>query len=44
MMRRRGLEKFLHRYDKEPDLQRRFSEDPKAVQACSCIAGVCTRC
>jgi hypothetical protein len=33
MMRRRGLERFLHRYDKEPDLQRRFAADPKAVQA-----------
>jgi hypothetical protein len=33
MMRRRGVEKFLHRYDKDPDLQRRFAEDPKAVQA-----------
>jgi hypothetical protein len=32
-MRRRGVEKFLHRYDKDPDLQRRFAEDPKAVQA-----------
>jgi hypothetical protein len=33
MMRWRGLEKFLHRYDKDPDLQRRFGEHPKAVQA-----------
>ena len=32
-MRRRGVEKFLHRYDKDPDLQKRFAEDARAVQA-----------
>jgi hypothetical protein len=32
MTRRRGVEKFLHRYDKDPDLQQRFDTDPKAVQ------------
>lgn len=33
MIRRRGVEKFLYRYDKDSELQRRFSEDPTAVQA-----------
>jgi hypothetical protein len=33
MTRRRGVEKFLHRYDKDPDLQQRFDADAKAVQA-----------
>ena len=30
-MRRRSVEKFLFRYDKEPELQQRFSSNPAAV-------------
>ncbi|MDT2020052.1 hypothetical protein OIM99_04635 [Methylocella sp. CPCC 101449] len=30
-VRRRGLERFLHRYDKDADLQRRLDDDPASV-------------
>lgn len=31
MTRRRGIEKFLYRYDKDEELQKRLDSDPGAV-------------